>query len=99
MPISSETARDIAFAYREVNTATELLAKIKEAGRDIPDIRDAFGRQKGLQLGVPSGESSYRLYDVPWSMCKPILEAHIAQQRAIISALSEKALIEAEAPQ
>jgi hypothetical protein len=97
MAISKKTAMDIALAYREVETAEALLAEISDAiGRhQTPDIRDAFGRyQEGLQLGVPSGSNGHRLFNVPWVMAKPIIEMHIAQQRAIITALSEKAGIE-----
>ncbi|NDK37183.1 hypothetical protein GXP64_20455 [Rhodovulum sulfidophilum] len=97
MPISAETARDIAFAHREILTAEELLKKIEDTKSrySAPDILDAFGHhQIGLQLGVPSGERSSRLFNVPWSMCRPIIEAHIAQQRALVEALSEKAMIE-----
>jgi hypothetical protein len=95
--ISKTTAMDIAFAYREVETAQELLAEIVESmkRRDVVDIRDAFGRrQDGLQLGVPSGSNGYRLFNVPWSLARPIIEAHIANQQAIIAALSEKARVE-----
>lgn len=95
--IGFETAREIAFAYREVETAEKLLAEITDAlnRRETPDLRDAFGRhQNGLQLGVPSGSNGHRLFNVPWPLARPIIEAHIAQQRAIIAALSEKARIE-----
>lgn len=95
--ISKDTAQQIAFAYREVETAEELLNQINEALRrhEEPDVRDAFGRrQGGLQLGVPSGNNGHRLFNVPWAICKPVIETHIAQQRAIIATLSEKALIE-----
>lgn len=92
--ISKQTATDIAFAYREIETAEKLLAEIVEAlrGRQMPDIRDAFGRQQGgLQLGVPSGESGHRMFNVPWPLAKPIIQAHIAEQRAKIEALNELA--------
>lgn len=92
--ISKETAMDIAMAYREVETAEKLLGEIMESfkRRQTPDIRDAFGRLVGgLQLGVPSGESSHRLFDVPWSLAKPIIEAHIANHKSRIAVLSEKA--------
>lgn len=97
MPVSKDTAHQIALAYREVETATELLREITEAlsRRSPPDIRDAFGRhQDGLQLGVPSGANSHRLFNVPWSMARPIIETHIAQQQAIIAMLSERARAE-----
>jgi hypothetical protein len=95
--ISQKTATDIAFAYREIETAEKLLAGITEAWDrpGAPDIRDAFGRQQdGLQLGVPSGSSSQRLFNVPWRLARPIIEAHIAEKRACVAALTEKARAE-----
>lgn len=99
--IGFETAREIAMAYREIEGAEKLLAEINEAiGRRIaPDIRDAFGRHVGgLELGVPSGDNGRRLFNVEWKLARPIIEAHIAQQKAVIAALSEKARIEIENP-
>ena len=96
--ITKNTAMDIALAYREIETAEKLLADITESLRrhDMPDIRDAFGRQSGgLQLGVPHGQSVHTLYNVPWTLAKPIIEAHIAHHRSLIGALNAKALIEA----
>ncbi len=95
--ISKETAIDIALAYREVETGEKLLSEIMESmnRREAPDIRDAFGRRSdGLQLGVPSGESGHRMFNVPWSLARPIIEAHIANQKAIILSLSEKVRFE-----
>lgn len=96
--ISYETALAIAQAYREVETAEKLLAEIADTvsqSRAAPEIRDAFGRrQDGLQLGVPNGSNGHRLFNVPWSLAKPVIEAHIASQKAIITALGEKAHIE-----
>lgn len=95
--ITSETARSIAIAYREIEVAEKLLAEITDTlqRRTVPDIRDAFGRPVGgLQLGVPNGESGLRLFNVPWELARPVIEAHIAAQKAVIDALSEKARIE-----
>jgi hypothetical protein len=98
--ITADTAMAIAFAYREIETAENLLVEIANTmkhrgGDDPPDIRDAFGRrQDGLQLGVPNGSSGHRLFNVPWSLAKPVIEAHIASQKAIVMALGEKARAE-----
>lgn len=95
--ISKDTATDIAMAYREVEVAERLLADVREAAdRFQPtDIRDAFGRAvHGLQLGVPNGRDSTRLFNVPYSLAVPIIEAHIAEHRARISALTLKAKAE-----
>ena len=100
--ITKHTAMDIALAYREIETGEELLKKIEETRHrhTPPDIRDAFGRvSDGLRLGVPSGETSHQMFNVPWSLAKPIIEAHIATERAKIRALTEKARHEINAPE
>ena len=95
--LSKQTAIDIALSYREIEIAETLLADITEALRrhEMPDIRDAFGRpQGGLQLGVPSGPGAHRMFDVPWGLAKPVIEAHIAHHRSRLLALTEKARME-----
>lgn len=95
--ISKQTAMDIALAHREIETAEKLLTDVRDAMSKIGhrDIRDAFGRiQHGLQLGVPSGNDGHRLFNVPYSLALPIIETHIAQQRAAIMVLTEKAKAE-----
>ena len=95
--ISKETAMDIALAYREIETASQLLADIIDAHSKstVPDVRDAFGRpQGGLELGVPNGNNVRRCFQVPWALAQPILEAHIAQKRAKLATLCQKARFE-----
>ena len=98
--ITREVATQIALAYGEVEAAEKLLSDVKAAiERFAPsDIRDAFGRrQYGLELGVPSGENSRRLLHVDYKLALPIIEAHIANQRARIALLSEQAAAELRA--
>ena len=95
--ISETTARRIAYAYAEITAATELLETIvaAEAEREDPDFRDAFGRRRNnLQLGVPTGTGGHRLMDVAPLLARVIIEAHLAEQRAQIAALSELARTE-----
>lgn len=97
MELSKQTAMDIAYAHREIEIAEELLKEIREAlkRRETPDVRDAFGRpQNGLQLGVPSGNNGQRLFNVQWSLAEPVIEAHIANQKAKLKALSNTARTE-----
>jgi hypothetical protein len=89
--IPEQVAIDIALAYREVRAAEELLQDVIDAleRHETGDARDTFGRRSGgLQLGVPSGPNSHRIFNVPWSACKPVIEMHIASQKAIISTLT-----------
>jgi hypothetical protein len=95
--ITQETAYQIACLYQEIERAQKLLDQVQESvsRRQAPDIRDAFGsRQSGLQLGVPSGENSTRLYMVDWFLCVPVLKAHIGQVKAQLSAMNELARAE-----
>lgn len=99
MMISKQTAMDIALAYREVETSEKLLAEIDEAieRRTVPDMRDAFGRRYGgLQVGVPSSSNadSQQLFNLPCNLARPIIRAHIAEQKALIEALCEQARAE-----
>lgn len=91
--LSQETALEIAYAYREVETAEKLLADVRKAideeGSRESDIRDAFGRrQTGLQLGVPSGQNAHRLFNVPFALAEPVIKAHIAHHLSRIEVLS-----------
>lgn len=99
--IGYETAYAIAAAHQEMQRAEELLAKVQGdlQHRKQPDVRDAFGRpQGGLQLGVPSGDSSHRLYHVDWNLCVPVLTAHVGAMKAKLAALNEIARQEIDAP-
>jgi hypothetical protein len=102
MNISKDTAQDIALAYREVAAAEALLARVVDqiSRRPIEDIRDAFGRpHNGLQLGVRDSNTSTTLFDVPWSVAKPIIEAHIVHHKTRIAILTAKAAEEIAAPE
>ena len=97
--ITQDTAYQIACLYQEIERAQKLLDQVQESvsRRQAPDIRDAFGnRQGGLQLGVPSGDNSRSLYMVDWSLCVPVLKAHIGQIRARLEAMNELARAELE---
>jgi hypothetical protein len=99
MPILSKTtAMDIALSHREIETAEGLLAELRKtltASAPPTDLRDVFGRpQNALQLGIPSGQGGHRLFEVPFSLAIPVIEAHIAHHRARLTALTEKARFE-----
>jgi len=96
--ITEETATRIACAYREIANAEKLLEDVRKA-LDLAepiDIRDVFGRRhRGLRLEIPSGQNSHRLFDVPYSLAIPVIEAHIAHHKAQVALLNEMAVSEA----
>ncbi len=89
MTITKNTAAQIAYAYTEIESAEELLKGIlDDLGRlQEQDFRDAFGRRRGLQLGVPCGSNGHRLLDVAPRLAKIIIKAHIDDKRSEIEAL------------
>ena len=98
--ITHETAARIAYAHAEIKAARELLAIVQEAAKrgEPADIRDPFGRQRGLQLGVPSLSGfSHRLMDVSPALGAIVIEAHIGAKTREIEALTEIARGEIEA--
>ena len=95
--ITKQTAYDLVAAHQEIENAEDLLKQVRDSfqKRELPDIRDSFGRRTGgLQLGVPISQSGKTLYQVEWSLCVPVLSAHIGQMRAKLAALNELARTE-----
>lgn len=98
--ISQETAARIWNCYREIETAETILKDMDEAeeeNRDEPcpeTLRDAFGRRRPLQLGIPSGPACHRLLDVAPELGKSVIRAHIAAKRADLVAANEQARLE-----
>ena len=103
--ISKDTAVNIAVSYQEIALGEKLLADVRQtldARRDRfsdadTDLRDVFGRRaNSLQLGVPSGNNGHQICDLSYDLAVPIIEAHIASQRAKLAALSALAKTELE---
>ena len=97
--ITQESAAAIWTAYREIATAEKLLADMEsemkwEHDKTAPVLKDAFGRKRNLQLGIPSGENSHRLFDVPPKLAGSVIRAHIAQKRAELAEANEQARID-----
>lgn len=105
MILSAETAVQIAVSHQEIARGEKLLADVKASlekrkgnGFGInadTDLRDVFGRrQNSLQLGVPSGNSGHQICDMSYELAVPVIEAHIANKRSELAALSMKARAE-----
>lgn len=93
--ISYQTALEICYCHREIENSEKLLKELREIVKEArPPLRDAFGRERGFQLGVPSGESAHRLFDVNPRLSLSIIEAHIANKKAELATWNEKARAE-----
>lgn len=98
--VSQETAAAIWSAYREIAAAEKLLTDLAEEQRrasldkHAPTLKDAFGHRRHLQLGVPTGESAHRLFDVRPTLADSVIRAHIGNQRAALAEANERARVE-----
>jgi len=101
--VTKETAAMIWSAYREIESGEKLLADIEkerksvQADQHAPTLRDAFGRVRQLQLGIPSGENAHRLFDVSPVLAESVIRAHIENKRAELQQANERARIELSA--
>jgi len=100
--ITQQTCAAIWSAYREIDAAEKLLADMKterekpfaERDRHAPTLKDAFGQKRHLQLGIPSGENSHRIYDAAPELAESVIRAHIAKKKAELTEANERARIE-----
>ncbi len=97
--ITQKTAYDLWCAYSEIEKGRKLATDIQEAivAHKDPNPRDAFGRQRCFQLGVPTSETGHRLLDVQPRLALAVINAHIAEKTALLEVLNEQALQEAKA--
>jgi len=100
--ITEKTAARIWTCYREIAAGKKLLKDGEVALADNPHEdpfpRDPFGQKRGLQLGIPSGNTSHRLFDVPPQLAFSVIRAHIAEQERMLKEANEQARIELEFP-
>ena len=95
--ITQKTAATIWNAYREIEASNKLIedmakvAKEKNAGKDVPVLEDAFGREAHLELGVPCSNNGHRIFRVNPTLAVGIINAHISEQRALLVAANEEA--------
>lgn len=98
--ISQETAGKIWNCYREIAAGEKLLADMEQSAKECDGdsryetLKDAFGRRRGIQMGVPSGDNCHRLLDVEPSLAKSVIRAHIATMHAKLAEANEQARIE-----
>lgn len=100
--ITKETCQAIYSAHREIEAGEKLLEDMKaERERPFSDreklaplLKDAFGHRKHLQLGIPLGENSHRLFDVSPALAESVIRAHIENKRAALVEANERARIE-----
>lgn len=79
--LSKETAVKIAHSYIEIENTEKLMSDMADniradAERGEPSMYNAFGERVGLELGVPCGKNSHRLFGVNADLAVKVIEAH-----------------------
>ena len=98
--ISDETVERIWKCKREIAVGTKLLEEMKEISENMKRdgaaerIRDAFGRERDLELGIPSGKNCHRLISVSPALSVSIITTHIANKMAELIEANEQAKLE-----
>ena len=100
--ITQETAAAIWQSYREIETSEKLLADMEaerakpfyDGDKFAPTIKDAFGKRRNLQMGVPCGSNSSRIYDVHPELAESVIRAHIAKKKVELVEANERARLE-----
>lgn len=97
--ITKETCVKIYNCYEQIENAKKLIADMaevlsKDEEKSAPALHNAFGDRCGLQLGVPSGAGSHRLYGVNTDLGVKIIEAHIKKNEERLGELMAIAKIE-----
>jgi|688.fasta_scaffold1105147_1 hypothetical protein len=100
--ITKETAVKIWSCHNEIENSEKLIsdmAKIlsDDKEKNTPSLHNAFGERVGLQLGIPSGSNSHRLFDVNIELSVKIIEKHIEEKRKRLEELMAIATIELRA--
>lgn len=102
--LSKSVCEKIWHCHREIEAATNLLEEVEKIvfknnqarahEEHAKGLKDVFGRDQELELGVPSGENSKRLFRVSLDLAGPIIRAHIANKQSELAELNEVAKLE-----
>lgn len=95
--LTQETASAIYFCRQNILNAQKLLTDMaaleEQQKKSFPDrqlrLKDVFGRERAtLELGVPSGNSGHRIFNVEYDLAKIIIEAQIKSYETSLAALN-----------
>ncbi len=94
--ITKQTAFDLWVAYDEIEKGEKLASDMAKAIKEGEpcNLRDAFGRQRNMTLGVPTRENSQTLLDVAPALALQVIKAHVAGKRAELATINERAKAE-----
>lgn len=97
--ITKETAVKIWNAHNEIENCDKLIQDMgkllmDDKDKKEPTLYNAFGERRGLELGVPSGKDSHRIFGVNADLGVKIIETHRSDMAERLKELMAIAKIE-----
>jgi len=97
--ITKETCVKIFNCHNEIEKSKKLISEMaekleKDKEKTVPTFDNAFGEQRGLQLGVPSGDNGHWLYNISFDLSVKVIEEHIRTNEKRLEELMTIARIE-----
>lgn len=100
--ITQETVATIWQAHREIAAGEKLLADMQDertkpfydGDKHAPTLKDAYGRRRHIEMGIPCGENAHRIYNVSPELAESVIRAHIAKQKVALVEANERARLE-----
>lgn len=101
--LTKETCEKIWHCHREIEAANNLLNEIEEVLKRAENhqdktpkgIEDVFGTSRShLELAVPSGDTSKRLFQVSYDLAVPVIKAHIRKKEEQLAHIHDVILLE-----
>jgi hypothetical protein len=80
--ISKNTARLVYNAYSEIESAEKMLLEMREKLNDEGEfeLKDMWGNSSGLELRIPTSQSSHTIKRVPFDLAVKVIKQHIVLQ-------------------
>ena len=93
--ISEKMAVEVAFCYREIEAGKKLLLEVEEAIKgNEGKFFDRWGSERMIEMGIPSGDNSTRMFKVHPKLALSVVRAHIADKEAELVRLNEAVRLE-----
>lgn len=97
MGISKLTAAKIHNCIVQIEEGYKMIEAMKESIAKTGDVKleDAFGGQRGIEMGIPLGSSSgHRILNVRPGLAIDVITAHIEDKKKELERLNDLAKIE-----
>lgn len=89
--ITKDIARLIFNAYTEIEQGGKMIEELKKSINEKGEfeIRDNWGDSRGLELHIPTSQSSAKIRRVPIELALTVIEGHIQAQHKELDRLKE----------